>query len=317
MPAILHIGLPKTGTTYIQEWLKLNSDVLSEVGIATLSSLSSHRLATASMEDSKISSRADVMEIERQWQLREALQELTSCGQRTTLVSSEYFFHCNPDDVKTLLDSAAVPVSKIVCFLRRQDRISASGYAQEVNHLGSYKRVTEYGDVKYEEPLDWNNLHEKWTNAFPLAEIVLENFDACQATDSLVDTFRIAIGISHLKTKDLATHVNKSLSADLTELARMMNETGAPFHFDRMLEIERHTELPRFSFAPPITRMFEAVYGASNLLLAQKFPLRFDDFCATNWQPAGIDMTDKLDSRRLADILIDFISLSADEQFRD
>jgi hypothetical protein len=317
MRTILHIGLPKTGSTYLQEWLKLNKEKLHQSGIAILSSPAAHRLAVASLNDPTLDGRLDVMEIKGQCELADAIGEVKAKGDDVLVISSEYFYHCNPLAVRDLIDHAGGDtVISVTCFLRRQDRLCASGYVQEVKALGLSKRIPDYGPVPYTSFLDWNNLYETWSEAFA-CPIKFENFDACGADGELVSTFKRAIGIQHLDTEDLPWRVNEGLSAHLTEFARMMNERAISFDFDLMMKVEQKTALPKFSFDQHVTEMFEEIYRPSNSLLAQRFPGRFDDYSTSGWQPSGIDMTDKLDAEQQARILVHFVSLPAHvEEYR-
>ncbi|NKM54609.1 hypothetical protein GFL21_08755 [Rhizobium anhuiense] len=308
MHVVLHIGLPKTGTTYLQEWLKLNSDKLRQSGVAVLSSVAAHRLAAASLMDSPLSSRADVVAIERDCTLPQAAKEVQDCLGHVTVISSEYFFHCDPSDVRATMEALGASVSKIICYLRRQDRVCASGYAQEVKALGLAKRVADYGEVSYEPLLDWNRLYEKWETAFPCATVTFENFESCVANGTLVETFRASIGAAEVETFDLPERVNESLSAHLTEFARMLNEKRTAYDLDRLMDIQSRTKLPPFAFDQTTTRMFETIYLATNQLLTKRFPLKFDEYCISGWRPDGIDMTDRLGPEQQADILFHYVS---------
>ena len=300
MRAILHIGLPKTGSTYLQEWLKLNKEKLHQSGIAVLSSPAAHRLAVESLNDLTLDGRLDVMEIKGQCELAEAIGEVKAKGDDVLVISSEYFYHCNPLAVSDLMDHAGVSVITVTCFLRRQDRLCASGYVQGVKALGVSKRIPDYGPVPYTSLLDWNSLYETWVGAFAPAPIKFENFDACGADGALASAFKRAIGIQHLDTEDLPWRVNEGLSAHLTEVARVMNERGIAFDFDWMMKVQQKTALPKFSFDQHVTQMFEEIYRPSNWLLAERFPGKFDDYSTSGWQPSGTDMTDKLHAEQLS-----------------
>ncbi|NKL63359.1 hypothetical protein [Rhizobium leguminosarum] len=308
MSVVLHIGLPKTGTTYLQEWLKLNNDKLRQSGVAVLSSAAAHRLAAASLTDSSLSSRADVLAIERDCTLPQAAKEMHDYVGHVRVVSSEYFFHCDPSDVRVTMDALGVSVSSIICYVRRQDRVCASGYAQEVKALGLAKRIADYGEVSYNPLLDWNQLYEKWETAFPSAAIIFENFESCVANGTLVKTFRASIGATEVETFNLPERVNQSLSAHLTEFARILNEKRSAYDLDRLMDIQGRTKLPPFAFDQATTQLFERIYLPTNQLLAKRFPLKFEEYCTSGWRPNGIDMTDRLDAEQQADILFRYVS---------
>lgn len=309
MTTVLHIGLPKTGTTYLQEWAKLNRETLLQNGIGVLSSEASHRLATASITDPEIIARADVIAINQACSLTEAMDEIKHLGGEANLVSSEYFFTCEPSQVRAAMDDAGVSVAKIICFLRRQDRACAAGYAQEVKALGSSKRIADYGDPVYTHLLDWNDLHDQWEKAFPDAKIIFENYDACRRGGApLLQTFMAAIEATADDAVDVPVRVNESLSAHLTELARMMNENGQRFDLQLLLEIQSKTKLPPFDFDKKVTRLFQEIYLPGNLKLAERFPGKFEDFCDDMWIPSGIDLTDKLDAKQ-QEAIIRYVAL--------
>lgn len=308
MTVILHIGLPKTGTTYLQEWLKLNRERLAQESIAAISSQASHRFAAEALSDPALRDRSDVVAIRDAISFLSAIEELRTCGERSPVISSEYFFHCDPANVAGMMKTIGVPVSKVLCFVRRQDRISASGYAQEVKTLGLTTRISHYPGISYTPFLDWNNIAETWQQSFPSANIVFHNFDVCGADGSLLDIFRSEIGDSGAGPLMLAERVNESLSAHLTEFVRMMNEKQQRTSLTRLMEIQKGTNYPPYSFDERFTQMFEETYIQSNKALADRFPNRFDDFCAPGWRPTGVDMTDKLGTEEIARILCDYVS---------
>ncbi|MDP9837912.1 hypothetical protein J2T09_002672 [Neorhizobium huautlense] len=310
MTVILHIGLPKTGTTYLQEWLSLNRERLAQDGISAISSESSHRFAAEALSDPALCKRSDVVAIRETSTFDFAIEELRNCGEQSSVISSEYFFHCDPTLVADMMKAIGNPVSKILCFVRRQDRISASGYAQEVKTLGMTTRISDYSEVSYTPFLDWNNIAETWQQAFPLADIAFHNFDACSANGSLLDIFRSEIGDVGAEPLMLTERVNESLSAHLTEFVRMMNEKRQRTSLSRLMEIQKGTNYPPYSFDQRFTQLFEETYIQSNRALADRFPNRFDEFCEPGWRPTGIDMTDKLGPEEIARILCDYVSVA-------
>ncbi len=308
MKAILHIGLPKTATTYLQEWLKLNRTRLSAHGIAAISSESSHRLAAASISDAALSERQDVAGIKTNQSLHDAINELQNCGANSAVISSEYFFHCDPADVQKVMAVTGVPVGKIICYIRRQDRISASGYAQEVKALGLARRVADYGRIEYTPLLDWDRLFSAWQEIFPAAEVAFHNFDICGANGSLLDIFRAEIGDTDDDVLMLPERINESLSANLTELVRMMNERQRRSDLSKLMEIQKKTTFAPFSFNEQTTQLFELAYLQCNQSLAARFPERFGDFGHHGWRPNGVDMTDRLGVEDMTRILFDYLA---------
>ncbi len=155
MGLFLHIGLPKTGTTYLQEWLKLNSAVLAKAGLNVVPSLSAHRLAVATLGE-ELSRRPDIVDICSQVSLEQALADAACDG---AIISSEYFSLASPEQVQELFQTVGLSVSKTIAYLRRQDILSSAGYAQEIKALGT---THEIGDVIYTDALDWMLLRQSW-----------------------------------------------------------------------------------------------------------------------------------------------------------
>src|SRR5450759_4610148 len=94
-PVYLHIGLPKTGTTAVQNWLERHSSALREKGIFTFNRVAlAHRLAAEGIVNLERRAEPDIVEIltcdwERvQAELRKAVSDDKI---RKIVISSEYF----------------------------------------------------------------------------------------------------------------------------------------------------------------------------------------------------------------------------------
>lgn len=65
-------------------------------------------------------------------------------------------------------------------------------------------------------------------------------------------------------------HTNRSLNAEMTEVARMLNERGLPPMSEALLALQRHLPGPPFGFPPYVVRQFEDAYLGSNRRLAER-----------------------------------------------
>jgi hypothetical protein len=290
----LHIGAPKTGSTYIQEWLKLNRGKLLENNIYTVSSDASHRIAVEFIE-TDLRERFDVQEIFAWMTFDEAFQQALSFPR--SLISSEYFFLASPCRVTRHFSQAGINVGRVLAFLRRQDVLCASGYAEEVKSLGRCDIVTE---VLYSADIDWLALYGKWA-ASSAENIVFMNYDRHRL--NLIDAFLNALGLENRGYESVAAAINISLNAEMTEVARLLNDRGVIFDPSRLAALEGWYPGISFSFSQAITSQFEQIFRRGNEALSTLFPNEFEDLACRQWNATGEDMTGKISEEHLADII--------------
>jgi hypothetical protein len=293
MPAvILHIGLPKTGTTYLQEWLKLNASILEQYGRKIVPSLLAHRLAVGAIKGAT-RNRRDISDILSKADLQHALTEASHDG---AVLSSEYFSVAKPQDVAQLLAQSGLSIAKTIIYLRRQDHLCAAGYAQAIKMLGVFKIPDNVIDNK---DLDWNFLERKWKAVS--RDVIFVNYDLHKA--DLPRSFLEAIGAPGAPTIKLASQINVSLTAEMTEIARLLNQSNIPYDVDRLSAIEGWYPNIPFSFSPRITTEFEKVYLQGNQKFARKHPDEFGSFAIAGWKPLGQDMAGRIGEDHLADVM--------------
>jgi hypothetical protein len=216
---------------------------------------------------------------------------------RTTIISSEYFFIIDPDACASDLRHRGIEVTKVICFLRRQDVLSASGYAQDVKALGRSDVIRK---VQYEAELDWHSLRNRWTNAFPGAAVEMRAY----TSQGLIEKFKAAAGIKAETIDQPDERPNPSLNAEMTEVARIMNARGERPMADRLLALQARLGGASFGFAPEIVKQFEEAYLRSNRALAACFPSgEFDDLGRPGWQPTGVDLSGKVSEDRIRHIM--------------
>ena len=128
---VLHIGLPKTASSYIQKWLAINAKALRQRSVWVPSrQMQAHRIAVESIVNPSVAGRDDVVGIAAT-PLDGVLADLAAAASgeqfRSLVVSSEYFFEADPRHVHALLrQHVSVPI-RIVILLRRQDRLVEFG----------------------------------------------------------------------------------------------------------------------------------------------------------------------------------------------
>ena len=123
----LHAGLPKTGTTTVQNWLVENAPRLRAEGIFTFSKAElAHRLAVEGIKNLERMAEPDIAAI-LEWQLEDAKAELRRAKRDKKIsrivLSSEYFSIADPALVRQQLSAMSLDQVKIIMVLRRQDRM--------------------------------------------------------------------------------------------------------------------------------------------------------------------------------------------------
>jgi hypothetical protein len=292
MISFLHIGLPKTGTTFLQEWLKLNSQILLRAGLTVVPSLSAHRFAVSALGE-EFSDRPDIVDIRSQVTLDQAIADVRQDG---AIISSEYFSIAEPKSVLEIFRKAGLTIAKTIAYLRRQDILSAACYTQDIKALGFYG---VFDEVRYEKWQDFTLLKKNWSDVSQ--EVHLLNYDHHKA--NLSKSFLAVLGAPNLPVIELTQRFNVSLSAEMTEVARLLNLRQRPFSLQRLETIEGHYPGIPFGFSPQITASFERLYRDSNRKLAQIYPGEFDSFATDMWESPGQDFTGRVSEDHLADVL--------------
>lgn len=292
MDTILHIGLPKTATTHLQRWLDVNAGAIaSEVGVLP-SQGGGHLLATLSCDQERFSDRADFLAISsrtKQADLRANLDTLRRLN-RPIVVSSEYFFLADPAAIKTLAVENGLNISKVICVFRRQDRLIASGYAQDVKMMGRSDAIRSVG---YTETYDWNLLSNRYVEVFPGAEFVSLEFDRLRREASLIDHWKRELGVSDLATRDSVSSgklVNESLPAEMVELCRVANELKlGSFSELAFLAARKGIVSKQYQLPPSLQREVRDAFAVSNdrFVKGLKDPSPFDEYTSSGWGAPG------------------------------
>lgn len=292
---VLHIGLPKTGSTALQNWARANSNPLATEGIFVLPTvLEAHRLAVECITNEKRLQAPDILNIKSLSfdAARRALIEGASReGVRASVVSSEYFFVADPARVAAMFAGMGVGVSRVVCFVRRQDDLLASGYNQDIKALGHARAFVP--PPAYLRIYDWCALREDWQRAFPGADIVLNNFDHHRMHDTLIDVFARNIGATSTHQVPALRQANESLCAELLEIVRVANAAGL-FEIARLAVAAQDAGLTGtpFAFAEPVRQAILESYRESNTRIAAADPQgEFADFACDARARHGADMT--------------------------
>lgn len=314
MPEIvLHIGVPKTATTFLQGWLTRNRPLLARHGVwAPPRTMHAHRLAVEAIAEPTVCDRGDVVGIkayshqEAVAQVREAIAD---SAVETLAISSEYFFEADPRLVKTeIADRFGVP-TRIAVILRRQDRLMESAYNQSVKAMGLRHRLTAPRNLKR---LDWWQLITRWADVFGLDRIGVVNFDRSKSNKTTLQDFLACVSpaLSQLDLSDaeqMAGSGNESLPADLLEFKRLANQFG-DFRLQDLLVkmMAEGYQGPAFRMPADLARKVIEAYRESNDRVAREVlhtdaPL-FPEY-GPNEANEGTDLGGRLPIEALAAVL--------------
>lgn len=226
MKAIVHIGIEKTGSSSIQEYLYQNQELLKESGFYFVQSAgirNNRSLSACCVEDDekdnffrrkKFNSQKAINEFKQNF-FREFDDEIKSIPKEidTVVISSEHFHsrtntQDEVDNVYKLLSSYFSEI-KIVCYLREQTATSISLYSTAIKSgfstpLHLFLRSCHPGNIYY----NYYDMLMHWEKAFGLESLDVALFDRNKFLNGdLLDDFTARIN------SDLVGTLNKEFSA--------------------------------------------------------------------------------------------------------
>ena len=195
MKVVIHIGTEKTGSTTLQEFMRLNRDVFLSNGVYVpkcLGRLNHRKLAVYCMNYNKSDEfikkkglikkeKRDIFRQEVSDALAKELRELDQGAIDTVLISSEHF-HSRLTDIseverlKALFFVNGVDV-KVVCYLRKQSYLMESKYSTYLKGGGyaSFKVFSKDCD-KSSRYYDYDHFLSIWEKCFSIDNISVREF---------------------------------------------------------------------------------------------------------------------------------------------
>ncbi|MEM1144296.1 MAG: hypothetical protein AAGI88_17075 [Pseudomonadota bacterium] len=300
MRLLLHIGTEKTGSTALQEYLESRRRTLAEAGFLLPDFLegSNHlELACMFMADRKddefLSSKGfstPEARARRREELLSALADQVKANRKsasTMLISSEHFQSrlTDPKEVDQFIRSIA-PIFcevKVVCYLRRQERMALSFYTQKLR--GGYvpPNILPVRSVRHTRPnppifFDYESLLDRWAGAVGEENVlpVVYERSSLASGDVIVDFFQ-RIGCEFPgHTDSLSLNTSYDAAGQLAMLAfnrlnfhRREEATEVRMKLDRFLQEQADGRplLPPSSEA----REFNEAFTESNRRVAERW----------------------------------------------
>jgi hypothetical protein len=240
----IHIGAPKTGTTFLQKILFDNRNALAKQEVlypdVSLRGYGHHDIAfrLSGGYPKWATTQPKSLDV-----LTEELAESVRDHRGNVVLSSEdfYIFPAAPA-LYTMLESARVLANRepiIIVYLRRQDAAHESWYNQTIKAQGETHALDECIELN-RELFDYHEQLERWSSVFGRSSLVVRPYEEGQLKNgSLVEDFFGVIGIDPHVLAIPPERVNSGLNKDVLEFQRLINHLP--------LEVERkrlyHREL--------------------------------------------------------------------------
>lgn len=274
--AVLHIGTKKTGTTYIQEFLRSNVDVLEQAGWTYPSFLKSRNhhgipLPFTTIFNSEIHRAQKLTSAEAAQRRIDALAgslgELVKPGQRWIFTSEFFASRLKVDSevatMKAFLDQYFDEI-KVVVYLRRPEFMIASCYSQSVKE-GSF--VPLDWDYVLNHPNDYSQVSvlKRWQRAFGADNVCVRPYFEWYRHDAeaMLHDFFTSVGIPTNSPwrEPVRTADNRSLRAEGVQVLRAIN-----FSFPQPGVYQR----PLLHQRAAVARRVQAITGGDPIGLTQE-----------------------------------------------
>lgn len=310
---ILHIGLQKTGTTFLQQNFSGRAGQLRRAGIHYLSpqgnlptskvSAAHHWLVAAvrKMPNSYIPEVPFSFLPRYVANLREKIER---DEYPFALMSSENFSRMNDAEVAALGKCFDGINTEIVIYLRRQDIWIDSWYAQMVKTGRQVQLADMVSDMA--DFLDYQNLINRWAGQFGRQNIRIGLYEKLETPAALWEDFFTLIGCPEAATIKLQEQsANVTLTPQLTRFIEIAQQTtGYNPRLRRFLESvnDQFEKVNALKFMPEKdAQALLSTYAASNQEIAQEFFGR--DQLFSDMTVVGNDREQDLNIEDLANII--------------
>ena len=284
---LIHIGVHRTGSTSIQQWLHRNRNALLEQGfLYPFAGVNHNDLARLVTTDSAAFQR----------RLHELVDRATRSEAHTVILSAEDFSWLpRPGDLARL---GKVFDVRVLCYVRRQDEWLESWYNQHVKW--PWNRATSaltpeafFAGRQGYHWIDYARTLERWRAVFGGSAITVRPFDEVQSAGSVIDDFAELCGIDPSRLNVPQVGDNASVSAPSLMLLRLLRLIDKPpaqrtelVRLVRATFDDRDAHAERHVLSPARRRAVVAEYEASNAAVARTYLGREDGVLFTDPLPA-------------------------------
>ena len=250
MTVFIHIGMQKTGTTFLQIALHNNREALSQKGLTypfSPTGLAGKNVRAHHFIPHAILGRHSAHLPDADFSLLEQhvdeLKNIISDSGNIGIISSEDFSSLDKDEVFELRKLFPERDTRIIVYLRRQDYWADSLYGQMLKG-GRQKSLSDFMK-KIERKLDYRALLEPWSDAFGRENIVVRRYEKLEGR-SLWDDFMDATGCQQAKTVDPGLETANSLSYEAVMFLKALGPYGPQREIRRILSKNEKRYAPTF-----------------------------------------------------------------------
>lgn len=286
---VLHIGTDKTGTTSLQQLLRLNRAALLEHGVLYPRSPGRVRhveLGLYARSDEALLKARDWLrgdhpspDVFRRRLRRRLTREITESGASRVVLSDEALFRLQSDFIERLRDLTNGSASlRIVVYLRRQDEHLVSSYQQAVK-VGETRRLDEWARQIFPRRYDYAARLRDWQSALEPEKVVVrpferERFPGGSLAQDFLDAAGVAVPVDRLRP---VAARNESLGAEAVELLRILNLHQVEHHGLQPWQISNRPHVSRLRIGGPSLTLPDAdldryldQWGDSNRAVARE-----------------------------------------------
>jgi hypothetical protein len=224
----LHIGLPKTGTTFLQDALWANKSALGERGVLVPGRhRRRHLLASLDLrEDPKLAKRPG--DVASPW--RDLVEEVLAWDAPTAVMSHEFFAAASEAQVRRALESFPDTELHVIVTARNMVSLGMSRWQEWVKNGGRGDIDAYPGTDEYDPTDEWSwgsfdlaSILDRWGSVVPHERIhVLPMVRGGRAED-LWERFLAVLGVEAEGLPAPEEHRNRSLGLVEVELLRRVN----------------------------------------------------------------------------------------------
>lgn len=248
MRVYLHIGVEKTGTSSIQQFLRINRDALKEAGLLfpRAPGAENHMaLAAAAQNEDKrddlrmiygLDSPAKIHDFRKRL-VEELVAEAEQARCHTVVLSGE---HCSsrlttPAEVE-LLWRMLQPLTRdarVIVYLRRQDEFLCSTYSTDVKSGFTGPMKLPSAELR-EQRYNYYPLLQRWSSVVGKANLICRIYDraALKGGDAVADFLQL-VGLDYKGNYRRPERVNESLDTNVLEFLRLFNQSVPRFKNDK------------------------------------------------------------------------------------